>query len=162
RRRRRCDRCTHHGERSTDLSRVDFGHNGLMRLALLIAGLAGCIDVSLEPCGDLSCPRGTTCDITHVRCVNPDQLTACAGMADFTPCAGGAVIGRCYDQVCLPAGCGNGIIDPGELCDDGNVTAGDGCSSDCRSLEQCGDGFNDANEQCDDGNLVDHDGCNSA
>src|SRR4029077_14288716 len=31
-----------------------------------------------------------------------------------------------------PAGrCGNGIVDPGEECDDGNTVAGDGCSPDC-------------------------------
>ncbi len=27
--------------------------------------------------------------------------------------------------------CGNGILDPGEQCDDGNVIAGDGCSANC-------------------------------
>ncbi len=28
-------------------------------------------------------------------------------------------------------GCGNGVVDPGEQCDDGNVAGGDGCSSTC-------------------------------
>ncbi|MEO8604797.1 MAG: hypothetical protein ABI629_19665, partial [bacterium] len=27
--------------------------------------------------------------------------------------------------------CGNGVVDPGEWCDDGNATFGDGCRSDC-------------------------------
>jgi len=27
--------------------------------------------------------------------------------------------------------CGDGVLDPGEECDDGNVVAGDGCSADC-------------------------------
>jgi cysteine-rich repeat protein len=31
-----------------------------------------------------------------------------------------------------PALCGNGIVEPGEQCDDGNTTDGDGCSSECR------------------------------
>lgn len=62
--------------------------------------------------------------------------------------------------------CGDGEVDPGEDCDDGDSTVGDGCSnctvdplwtcmnepgmaSDCR---QCGDGFLDAPfEECDDG-----------
>jgi cysteine-rich repeat protein len=30
-------------------------------------------------------------------------------------------------------GCGNGTLDPGEECDDGNTADGDGCSSQCRS-----------------------------
>ena len=29
--------------------------------------------------------------------------------------------------------CGNGIIDPGETCDDGNIINGDGCSSTCQA-----------------------------
>jgi cysteine-rich repeat protein len=28
--------------------------------------------------------------------------------------------------------CGNGEVDPGEACDDGNVTSGDGCSANCQ------------------------------
>lgn len=28
-------------------------------------------------------------------------------------------------------GCGNSVIEPGEQCDDGNTTDGDGCSSHC-------------------------------
>ncbi|MCG8420395.1 MAG: hypothetical protein MJE77_20875 [Proteobacteria bacterium] len=36
-------------------------------------------------------------------------------------------------RVCLPDGCGNGVVDraDGEFCDDGNVRAGDGCATDC-------------------------------
>ena len=44
------------------------------------------------------------------------------------------------DNVCIvaydaanPALCGNGTIDPGETCDDGNVIDGDGCSATCQS-----------------------------
>ena len=32
---------------------------------------------------------------------------------------------------CTPAGCGDGVVDPGEGCDDGNTAEGDGCSSTC-------------------------------
>src|SRR5205823_1640165 len=28
--------------------------------------------------------------------------------------------------------CGNGVIDPGEQCDDGNTQAGDGCNYNCK------------------------------
>jgi cysteine-rich repeat protein len=33
-------------------------------------------------------------------------------------------------EICGP--CGNGILDPGEVCDDGNTGSGDCCSSDCQ------------------------------
>jgi cysteine-rich repeat protein len=59
--------------------------------------------------------------------------------------------------------CGNGNMDPCEVCDDGNTVDGDGCSHDCLSLEKCGNGILDLNaatpEVCDDGNTVDGDGC---
>ncbi len=32
---------------------------------------------------------------------------------------------------CVPVGCGNGVVDPPEECDDGNTVSGDGCESDC-------------------------------
>ncbi|MBI4175695.1 MAG: hypothetical protein HY518_00685 [Candidatus Aenigmarchaeota archaeon] len=39
--------------------------------------------------------------------------------------------------------CGNGVIDPGEQCDDGNTAAGDGCDATCQVelLTTCGDGL---------------------
>jgi cysteine-rich repeat protein len=53
---------------------------------------------------------------------------------------------------CKPAGCGDTVVDPGEACDDGNRTAGDGCAASCAKIERCGDGIIDAvTEQCDDG-----------
>jgi cysteine-rich repeat protein len=86
---------------------------------------------------------------------NPDPtFTACLGKADaklmaaFTkadgsaPCAGSeaqtaAIIdNNCVQPVMgqLPPvapGCGNGFVDPGESCDDGNTVDGDGCPSTC-------------------------------
>jgi cysteine-rich repeat protein len=53
---------------------------------------------------------------------------------------------------CMLAGCGDSVVDPGEACDDGNRTAGDGCAATCRKVEQCGDGIIDpVAEQCDEG-----------
>jgi cysteine-rich repeat protein len=54
---------------------------------------------------------------------------------------------------CTQGRCGDGVVDPGELCDDGNTAAGDGCRADCAGLEECGDGIVDisAGEGCDDG-----------
>lgn len=57
--------------------------------------------------------------------------------------------------------CGDGVTDVGEICDDGNTVAGDGCNSTCDSDETCGNGVLDPGEICDDGNTVSGDGCNA-
>ncbi|MEZ4385148.1 MAG: DUF4215 domain-containing protein [Nannocystaceae bacterium] len=59
-------------------------------------------------------------------------------------------------------GCGDGVVDAGEACDDG-ADNGEGmaCKGDC-TLNVCGDGDNGPEESCDDGNLVDGDGCSAA
>jgi cysteine-rich repeat protein len=57
--------------------------------------------------------------------------------------------------------CGNGIVDIGETCDDGNTNENDACLSDCQPA-RCGDGSVQTGvEQCDDGNAVENDGCDS-
>lgn len=58
--------------------------------------------------------------------------------------------------------CGNGRLDPGEECDDGNDLDGDNCSSLCTVAEVCGNGRLDPGEECDAGDRVDGDGCSSA
>jgi cysteine-rich repeat protein len=35
---------------------------------------------------------------------------------------------------CTVPRCGDGILDGGEICDDGNVVGGDGCAADCKAL----------------------------
>ncbi|MFZ6184744.1 DUF4215 domain-containing protein [Nannocystis pusilla] len=57
--------------------------------------------------------------------------------------------------------CGNGELDPGEQCDDGNAVDGDGCEADCAfaSVELCGNGMVDDGEECDDGNDDNSDAC---
>ncbi|MBI2552297.1 DUF4215 domain-containing protein [Candidatus Uhrbacteria bacterium] len=81
--------------------------------------------------------------------------------------------------------CGNGSVETGEECDDGNTTSGDGCSAvclnegsnfslrcgdgrACRNASECGPGEScqggrclDRGEDCDDGNLENGDGCSS-
>lgn len=57
-------------------------------------------------------------------------------------------------------GCGNGRLEDGETCDDGNVESCDGCSAACR-LEACGNGVVDCGENCDDGNTRPCDGCSA-
>ncbi|MCB9594605.1 MAG: hypothetical protein H6719_17865 [Sandaracinaceae bacterium] len=52
-------------------------------------------------------------------------------------CSGGACGFACepgFDRDgagCRPSRCGNGMLDMGEACDDGNGVAGDGCSESC-------------------------------
>jgi cysteine-rich repeat protein len=74
------------------------------------------------------------------------------------------VLGACA------GGAPNGVLEPGEVCDDGNFIDGDACCTDCTDLGcppaggTCGDGIlqrlpGEHFEQCDDGNGVDGDGC---
>jgi cysteine-rich repeat protein len=81
---------------------------------------------------------------------------------------------QCRSSCALPS-CGDGVVDAGEECDDGNTSNNDGCLTTCEEAS-CGDGFvcNENNplapctsgpangkEQCDDGNLKDDDGCSN-
>lgn len=62
-----------------------------------------------------------------------------------------------------PPSCGDGVVDDGEACDDGDANAPDAaCLPDCTSAT-CGDGFVQAGvEACDDGNEDDTDACTAA
>jgi fibro-slime domain-containing protein len=72
--------------------------------------------------------------------------------------------------------CGNGLLEGGEACDDGNTALGDGCTASCKietdwacptpnspcvSTIVCGDGHISGNEVCDDHNALDGDGCSA-
>lgn len=58
-----------------------------------------------------------------------------------------------------PGVCGDGELDRGEECDDGNNADDDACLSDCMAAF-CGDGeVHHGEEECDDGNLDEDDGC---
>ncbi|CAI2386702.1 unnamed protein product [Moneuplotes crassus] len=79
------------------------------------------------------------------------------------------------------AGCGNGIVDTGEQCDDSNHPSRNGCDSSCNEeykyecfessrygqtfcYDRCGNGRSEAaqDEECDDDNRSSGDGCNSS
>lgn len=104
---------------------------GWSRWAALYVGLfAGCLHEASETCGNGGvCPPG-------LQCANTGD-----------------------DRICILVTCGNGRIDPGEACDDGNNRSGDGCPADCSP--PCGDGVRDPGEACDDGNTIDGDGCSA-
>jgi fibro-slime domain-containing protein len=72
--------------------------------------------------------------------------------------------------------CGNGQLDFGEDCDDGNAVGNDGCSADCKvetgfacgqpgqlclSTHTCGNGIVEPTEGCDDHNANGGDGCSA-
>jgi len=81
----------------------------------------------------------------------------CMRDADCGPqmsCIGGLCGGRGDSGLC-----GNGLLDVGEECDDGNLEDGDTCTPECRVPESCGNGAVDLGEECDDGNADDMDGC---
>ncbi len=58
--------------------------------------------------------------------------------------------------------CGNGDLEEGEACDDGNRLDGDGCTRGCSVELTCGNGKIDGAEGCDDGNRVSGDGCSQS
>jgi fibro-slime domain-containing protein len=71
-----------------------------------------------------------------------------------------------------PPGCGNGVPDENEQCDDGNTQGEDGCSAVCTTESACeptdpecppvcGDGVLTAPEACDDRNTAGMDGCSA-
>jgi cysteine-rich repeat protein len=124
--------------------------------ALVVSAIvAGCVKpAETTQCGEFTCGVNSVCSPDGTRCVGPDVVEACRGKAEGDACSyTGLDVGTCVGELCVAAGCGNGVVESqsNEVCDDGNRTAGDGCSADCRSTEACGDGIVDpfALEQCD-------------
>lgn len=72
------------------------------------------------------------------------------------------LLAGCPDDTPVEPGCGNGLLEGDEDCDDGeaNGDVPDGCRADC-TLPVCGDGVPDpgAGEDCDDGGFFGGDGC---
>ena len=78
----------------------------------------------------------------------------------------------CAEQVVVretEGQCGNGSVELGEACDDGNELNTDACTNGC-DVARCGDGVSRADleqgeegfEVCDDGNDLDTDACSNA
>lgn len=110
-------------------------------------------DARGEQCDDGNATAGDGCEAdcswTCETSADCDDLDACSGtetcntgthvcragtpLPDGTDCttAGGAA-GRCRSGVCAREGCGDGTVQTGEECDDGNTIAGDGCETDCQ------------------------------
>lgn len=91
-----------------------------------------------DPCG--AWQRGRT----------PERTTGISNPGDRSSVPDGAPGPTCT--------CGNGIVDGGEECDDGNLVHRDRCTNYCEATT-CGDGVVDPGEVCDDGNDIDTDDC---
>lgn len=139
---------------------------GVCALAALPA--AACLDTKTTLCAEGHvCPEGRICDPAGPGCIHPSQATVCLEEPNDVFCTPdhSAALHVCVAEICRPSTCGDGVLDPregaGEVCDDGNTEAGDGCRADCQGTEVCGDGLADpeAGEVCDDGNLNDSDQC---
>ena len=99
-------------------------------------------------CGG-SCAPARTCD-TGAGCTVPADCTS--GVCSGTP------------MTCQAPDCGDGVMQAGEMCDDGNNMNGDGCDDGvggtCRPTG-CGNGVTTGTETCDDGNAMNGDGCDN-
>ncbi len=95
------------------------------------------------PCGpftDRTCSQCSFCGqgFYTVSSCAPQQNTVCApcaqgclscsGLTSCFVCDTGYVLGN---GVCVPAVCGNAVVESGEQCDDGNSAIGDGCNANC-------------------------------
>jgi cysteine-rich repeat protein len=122
---------------------------------------AGIIDKALS---DWGCSAYETFS-SYPSSFKPVAIARNSGVASFPD-------GSTGDPYILARGgfdavCGNGMVEAGEECEDGNAADGDGCSRYCRR-EVCGDGLVGKGEECDDGNNVNsityiyyYDGCNN-
>ncbi|MEZ4402931.1 MAG: DUF4215 domain-containing protein [Kofleriaceae bacterium] len=127
---------------------------------------------------DEQCDNGTTADSAtcDLDCTIPvcgdgrtnGSIVLGVPLEQCDPGAVGRDVAAC-DSDCTVPSCGDGHVNatftpvgaPGpEACDDGNTTAGDGCSATCQ-IETCGNGVTETinGEACDDGNLNDLDAC---
>ncbi|MDX2090501.1 MAG: DUF4215 domain-containing protein [Kofleriaceae bacterium] len=119
--------------------------------------LEGCHNGRLDPgeeCDDMNLDNTDACvfECKDARC---GDLVIRAGIEE---CDGDVGPDDTCSDTCRLNGCGNGIQDPGEQCDDGCLAGvagtcepaddGDGCSSSC-TFENCGNGVVDSGEQCD-------------
>ncbi len=100
----------------------------------------GCVDCQLVPgytCGTTACARATCGNGTPEpgeQCDDGDSNGLY--FADGTGCSRSCTLeptcrdGSGYNQACTTT-CGDGNLEPGEDCDDGNLFDGDGCSATC-------------------------------
>jgi cysteine-rich repeat protein len=85
-------------------------------------------------------------------------VTACGAEADYEAPEEEVVTEQSAELGSL---CGNGRLESGEQCDDGNRNNNDSCTNQCRQA-RCGDRIVGPGEQCDDGNTNNNDNCTNS
>ncbi len=124
-----------------------------------VTATGGTSSASNTPTGGHAAPTGGYVALTGGHAAATGGHTApTGGYAALT----GGTAGATTTQNSL---CGNRKLDPGEDCDDGNRSPGDGCDESCHygpeRFASCGNGRVNDGEQCDDGNRLPGDGCNA-
>lgn len=126
----------------------------LAAVVISFGAFGGCSSEKSDSNGGKTCEPGKE---YHCQCVNKDEGThVCnddgVSFAECLPCYGDQVIGDddipyvpptdddgsseepdadAGDASTSPPGCGNGVVETGEQCDDKNTKANDGCSATC-------------------------------
>ncbi len=141
--------------------------------------------LAAETCGDGCVTGDETCDTaipagqsgvcpSPASCPAPTDCTTVSLVGEntcFAECRVEEVIELVNGDGCCPpsadawtdsdcGSCGDGVLDLGEDCDDGDTVDGDGCDGACQCEPGvCGDGLVSCGESCDDGATTPGDGC---
>jgi cysteine-rich repeat protein len=112
-------------------------------------------ECALTTCGDGILDEGETCE--------KGTITDCSMIPGKTYVSGTTAtcndICTGWNDIIVCSLCGNGILDFGEECDDGNTSNNDDCKNDC-TQNVCGDTYiRTGKEECDDGNSSNNDAC---
>ncbi len=146
-----------------------------MRSSLISSALVGLCLASITGCSDF--PEVNRSHYAHPEgeggAAPTGGRSSTGGLLDVN--SGGADATGGTDSVPDPV-CGNGELEPGEICDDGGKRDGDGCSGDCSEQDPdfrcvpgepcvdtvvCGNGVLEGDEECDEGEENTTDGCAS-
>lgn len=132
----------------------------------------GHVKTGVEFCDDGNVTNGdgcsSTCRTETIHVCGNGVKTGTEQCDDGNLANGDGCSSTCFTQEIPPAGCGNGVLNPGEVCDNGaanvhsiGVTNSDRCTTMCRweRPNVCGNGVKEGVETCDDGNSVDTDAC---
>lgn len=124
---------------------------------------AGCTAVVLN-LDDYVVAAGADSGLAPVTDSDAGLPLTCPKGQNGCPCQSGNLCSAtlvCVDSVCRSGKCGDGSVDEGERCDDGNASDSDGCLNTCQPAK-CSDGVVEKDkEECDDGNSLNIDSCTS-